>query len=73
MSAFLTDLLLLFLLTVLNGVFAMSEIALVSSRKVRLQSLSDEGSAGAKRALELYRSPSRFLSTIQVGITLSAF
>ena len=69
MSAFLTDLLLLFLLTVLNGVFAMSEIALVSSRKVRLQSLSDEGSAGAKKALELYRSPSRFLSTIQVGIT----
>ena len=69
MSAFLTDLLLLFLLTVLNGVFAMSEIALVSSRKVRLQSLSDEGSSGAKKALELYRSPSRFLSTIQVGIT----
>lgn len=68
MNAFLTDLLLV-LLTLLNGIFAMSEIALVSSRKVRLQSLSDEGSSGAKKALELYRSPARFLSTIQVGIT----
>lgn len=69
MSAFLTDLLLLVLLTLLNGIFAMSEIALVSSRKVRLQSLSDEGSSGARKALELYRFPARFLSTIQVGIT----
>ena len=69
MSAFLTDLLLLVLLTLLNGVFAMAEIALVSARKVRLQGLSDKGSAGAKKALELTHSPSRFLSTIQVGIT----
>ena len=69
MSVFLTDLLLLVLLTLLNGIFAMSEIALVSSRKVRLQSLSDEGSSGARKALELYRFPARFLSTIQVGIT----
>ena len=69
MSVFLTDLLLLVLLTLLNGIFAMSEIALVSSRKVRLQSLSDEGSSGARKALELYRFPAHFLSTIQVGIT----
>lgn len=41
----------------------------VSSRKVRLQNLSDKGSAGARKALELVRFPSRFLSTIQVGIT----
>ena len=69
MNGFLTDLLLLLALTLLNGLFAMSEIALVSSKKVRLQNLSDKGSAGAKKALELYRFPSRFLSTIQVGIT----
>ena len=69
MDALLTDLLLLVLLTLLNGVFAMAEIALVSARKVRLQSLADKGSAGAKKALELSQSPSRFLSTIQVGIT----
>ncbi|WP_269279319.1 CNNM domain-containing protein [Oxalobacter aliiformigenes] len=60
MSAFLTDLLLLVLLTLLNGIFTMSEIALVSSRKVRLQSLSDEGSSGARKALELYRFPPVF-------------
>lgn len=69
MDGFLTDVLLLVALTLLNGLFAMSEIALVSSKKVRLQSLSENGSAGAKKALELSRYPSRFLSTIQVGIT----
>lgn len=69
MDAFLTDIGLLVLLTLLNGVFAMTEIALVSSRKVRLQSLSEQGSRGARKALELMQSPSRFLSTIQVGIT----
>ncbi len=69
MDGFLTDVLLLVALTLLNGVFAMSEIALVSSRKVRLQNLSDKGSMGARKALELLRFPSRFLSTIQVGIT----
>ena len=69
MDGFLTDVLLLVALTLVNGLFAMSEIALVSSRKVRLQNLSDKGSAGARKALELVRFPSRFLSTIQVGIT----
>lgn len=69
MDGFLTEVLLLVALTLLNGLFAMSEIALVSSKKVRLQNLSDKGSAGATKALELYRFPSRFLSTIQVGIT----
>jgi putative hemolysin len=60
---------LLLFLILLNGVFAMSEIAVVSSRKVRLQRLSDDGSPGARSALALHTDPSTFLSTIQVGIT----
>lgn len=63
------DLLLLFLLIVLNGVFAMSEIAIVSSRRARLQRMADEDHPGAEAALVLQESPTRFLSTIQVGIT----
>ena len=63
------DIALLFLLILLNGVFAMSEIAVVSSRKARLQNLADDGSPGAKEALTLHHEPSGFLSTIQVGIT----
>ncbi|MDO6385831.1 MULTISPECIES: hemolysin family protein [unclassified Uliginosibacterium] len=60
---------LLLLLIVLNGIFAMAEIAVVSSRKARLQKLADEGSLGAKVALRLHDDPSSFLSTVQVGIT----
>jgi putative hemolysin len=60
---------LLLFLIVLNGVFAMSEIAVVSSRKARLQKLANDNSPGAESALELYNEPSTFLSTIQVGIT----
>ena len=63
------DLVLLFFLIIFNGVLAMSEIAVVSSRKSRLQKLADDGSIGAQSALELSNEPSGFLSTIQVGIT----
>jgi putative hemolysin len=63
------DIALLLLLILLNGVFAMSEIAVVSSRKARLQRLADDGSPGAQSALVLHNEPSIFLSTIQVGIT----
>ena len=63
------ELLLLLLLIVVNGLFAMSEIAVVSSRKARLQNLADGGSPGARSALALQQEPSSFLSTIQVGIT----
>ena len=63
------ELLLLVFLVLLNGVLAMSEIAVVSSRKARLQKLADDGSLGAQRALELSNEPSGFLSTIQIGIT----
>lgn len=57
-------------LAVLNGVFSMSEIAIVSARKVRLQQRAEEGSASARLALELAGSPNNFLSTVQVFITL---
>ena len=59
----------LFALICLNGLFAMSEIALVTARKVRLQKLIDEGDSGAAAAVKLGEDPTRFLSTIQIGIT----
>jgi len=58
------------ILLVANGVFAMTEIAIVSSRKGLLQSMAEKGNAGAARALKLSDSPNRFLSTVQIGITL---
>jgi putative hemolysin len=57
-------------LTLLNGVFAMSELAVVSSRKARLQGMADQGVHGARAALRLIDDPSRFLSTVQIGITM---
>jgi putative hemolysin len=59
----------LFSLILLNGAFAMSEIALVASRKGRLQGHADNGDKGAKCALQLAEEPTRFLSTVQIGIT----
>lgn len=58
------------LLIILNGIFAMAEIAIVSARKSKLQQLAHEGNQGAKIALELSNNPNRFLSTVQIGITL---
>jgi putative hemolysin len=58
------------LLTLLNGLLAMSELAVVSSRKSRLAYLANQGSPGARAALRLVDDPSRFLSTVQIGITL---
>ena len=63
------DFLLILVLTLLNGVFAMSELALTASRKVRLQTMADEGDLGAHAALELLDNPTQFLSVVQVGIT----
>ncbi|OAI15794.1 hypothetical protein A1507_13300 [Methylomonas koyamae] len=63
------DIGLILLLILLNGVFAMSEMALVSSGLARLQKLAGEKRAGAATALKLHQDPSRFLSTVQVGIT----
>jgi len=59
----------LFALILLNGAFAMSEIALVTARKARLQKLVDEGDSSAIAAVKLGEDPTRFLSTIQIGIT----
>ncbi|GKS74687.1 hemolysin family protein [Acidovorax sp. SUPP950] len=59
----------LFALILLNGLFAMSELALVTARKTRLQKLIDEGDSGAVAAVKLGEDPTRFLSTIQIGIT----
>ena len=66
------DLGLILLLIFINGVFAMSEMSLISSGKARLKKLADEGRAGAASALKLHQEPNRFLSTIQVGITAVA-
>lgn len=63
------DIVLLLFLILLNGILAMSEIAVVSSRKARLQKLAEDDSPGAQSALALSNEPSIFLSTVQVGIT----
>jgi putative hemolysin len=70
MSSVAVELLLILLLVIANGVFALSEIALVSARRARLQHRAEQGDAGAQAALELAREPTRFLSTVQIGITL---
>lgn len=57
-------------LILLNGVFALSELAIVSARKARLKSMADSGRAGAATALGLAENPGKFLSTVQIGITL---
>lgn len=63
------DLLLILLLTMLNGVFSMSELALASSRKARLVAMAESGDKGAMAALALLDNPTQFLSSVQVGIT----
>jgi putative hemolysin len=66
----LTDILIIAFLILMNGVFAMSELALVSAKRMRLERRAEEGSRGARTALSLADDPSHFLSTVQVGITL---
>lgn len=66
----LTAIVVLGVLIVLNGVFAMSELAMMTARRSRLQQAVARGSKGAATALALAREPTRFLSTVQVGITL---
>ena len=63
------DLALLVFLIFLNGAFAMSEMALTASRKARLQVMVESGEAGAQAALDLHENPTKFLSTVQIGIT----
>jgi len=64
------EILIILILIIANGIFAMSEMAVISSRKERLQQWINEGHPKAKKAMELASSPSHFLSTVQVGITL---
>lgn len=64
------EIVVILLLLVLNGVFAMSEMSMVAARKVRLEHLAEEGDKGARAALEIASQPTTFLSTVQVGITL---
>jgi len=66
------DLIIIGGLIVLNGVFAMSELAIVSAKTARLRAALDKGSKGAKTALALAAEPGKFLSTVQIGITLIA-
>lgn len=66
----LTESLIIFALILLNGVLSASEIAIVSSRKARLQVLADKKNAAAKQVLKLKSTPNQFLSTVQIGITL---
>ena len=63
------DFLLIALLTLLNGLFAMSEMALATTRRARLASMAEAGDGGAQAALKLLEQPTQFLSTVQVGIT----
>jgi putative hemolysin len=70
MSSVILQLIFLFFLILLNGFFAMSEIAIVSGRRTRFQQLADEGDPRARTLLALTANPSRFLSTLQTGITL---
>lgn len=66
----MADLLAILFLILLNGLFAMSEIALISAKKVKLQKAANKGSKSARIALKLAEQPDKFLSTIQIGITL---
>jgi putative hemolysin len=63
------DVFLLALLTTLNALFAMSEMALSTSRRARLAALAETGDLGAVAALKLMEAPTQFLSTVQIGIT----
>jgi putative hemolysin len=70
MSSITFEISIILVLIIANGVFSMSEMAIVSARKVRLQQLANQGDVKAKAALKLAESPNHFLSTVQVGISL---
>ncbi len=70
MPPFFTDLFIILLLTFANGLFVMSELAIVSARKIRLQQLANQGDANARVALRLAEEPNKFLASVQVLITV---
>lgn len=64
------EVVIILILILLNGLFSMSEVALASARKIRLENLANKGDEKAKTALKLATNPDTFLSTVQIGITL---
>src|SRR6266545_6527066 len=70
MTEIIVESVVILLLLIANGVFAMAEIAVVSARKAKLRQFADGGDARARAAVELAESPNRFLATVQIGITL---
>ena len=70
MQSFTIDFSIILLLILANGLFVMSELAIVSARKVRLQQSANQGDTGARKALRLAEEPNNFLATVQIGITL---
>jgi putative hemolysin len=70
MSEIVTEILIILLLIATNSLLALSEMAIVSARKARLQQKADEGDKGAQSALAVAEKPTRFFSTTQIGITL---
>ncbi len=65
-----SELLIIFVLIILNGVLSMGEISMVSAKRIRLENSAKRGDLRAKRALKLHTDPAKFLSTVQIGITL---
>jgi len=70
MNSLFLEILFIFILILINGFFSMAELALISSRRVRLEQRAEDGDKGARSALELLKSQSRLLSAVQIGITL---
>jgi putative hemolysin len=70
MSGILVEVVIIAVLLVLNGIFSMSELAIVAAKRIRLEHQAERGDAGARAALAIASNPSEFLSTVQVGITL---
>lgn len=70
MNSLFLEILFIFILILINGFFSMAELALISSRRVRLEQRADDGDKGARSALDLLKSQSRLLSAVQIGITL---
>ncbi len=64
------EVLIILLLILVNGLFTMGEMAIVSARRARLKYMADQGNQGARKALDLLGDPTKFLSTVQIGITV---
>ena len=64
------ELVIIIILILINGIFSLAEMSLVSSRRFKLETASKKGMSGAKTAIELSENPTKFLSTVQIGITL---